>query len=60
MWPLTVFCESPLVLQHFTLVDQPLFIHWDFNRGSDVLFKLLHGPLREKELEICDSKKDCH
>lgn len=28
LYLLTIVCQSPFVLQHSALVDQPLFIHW--------------------------------
>lgn len=46
---LTVFLELLIILQNSSLINKPLFLRRNADRGSDVLFKLLYIHLQGKD-----------
>lgn len=46
--PLTVFLELLIILKNSSLIDEPLFLRGDADRGSNVLLKFLYIHLQEE------------
>lgn len=50
--PLTVFLELLIILQNSSLIDEPLFLRGDADRGSDVLLKFLYVHLQRRDKQV--------
>lgn len=50
--PLTVFLELLIILQNSSLIDEPLFLRGDADRGSNVLLKFLYIHLHRKDKQV--------
>lgn len=53
---LTVFLELLIILQNSSLVNEPLFLRRNADRGSNVLFKLLYIHLQAKRDQKLSAK----